>query len=70
MTNIAARHESIRLMIRAINCLLVADGASYRVTDGITITRRDGFTILAIREVTPAEAVEVRPPVVNLRARS
>lgn len=42
--------EAIRLLTYAVNVMLRADGASQRVTPKITVTRRNGYTIIAFEE--------------------
>jgi hypothetical protein len=43
--------EALELLAQAANCLLTIQNAPYRVTaDDVIITRRDGYTILALPE--------------------
>lgn len=47
--------EGLALMIRAVNILLAAQNRPYRVRDGdIIMTRRDGFTFVAMPETRDA----------------
>lgn len=47
--------EALHLMVKAINCLLMAQNRPYRVTaKDIVMSRRDGFTFLAIPETRDA----------------
>lgn len=47
--------EAIALLVRAVNALLMAEGQPYRVTaDDLVMTRRDGYTFVALRETRDA----------------
>lgn len=47
--------QALALIAQATNCLLMAQGAAYRVTAAdIVITRRRGFTLLALPETRNA----------------
>lgn len=52
--------EAIQLLVVAVNVLLMADGSTQRVTSNITITRRDGYTIIAFEEQQPGD---IPPPI-------
>ncbi len=52
--------EAIQLLTVAVNVLLLADGSTQRVTPNITVTRRDGYTIIAFEEMPPGD---VPPPI-------
>ena len=55
MTRQLMSAEAINLLVRSVNILLAANGAPYRVTsDDITMIRRDGFTLVALRETRQA----------------
>lgn len=46
------QRETVRLVIRAVNTLLAAHNAGYLVEgDDVTITRRGGYTVIALREM-------------------
>lgn len=52
--------DAVRLLARAVNIMLEADGSPQRVTaHDVTVTRRDGYTIIALRETTN----DVQPPI-------
>jgi len=52
--------DAVRLLARAVNIMLEADGSPQRVTaHDVTVTRRDGYTIIALRETTG----DVQPPI-------
>lgn len=57
------QRETVRLVIRAVNTLLAAHGAGYQLeSDNVTITRRGGYTVIAIQETAAdATAPKVRP---------
>lgn len=66
MTSRALQRETIALTARAINTMLEAHGADYRVrADDVVITRRNGRVIIALVECRP-DAQRVPPPRVNL----
>jgi len=52
--------EAINLLATAVNVLLMADGSTQRVTSNITVTRRNGYTIIAFEEAAPGD---VPPPI-------
>lgn len=52
--------DAVRLLARAVNIMLEADGSPQRVTaHDITVTRRDGYTIIALRE----KPGDIQPPI-------
>ena len=61
-----AQREAIRLIVRALNIILAAQGEGYRVKGEVTITRYQGYTIIAVPETTPDQAVDCNPPIVNI----
>lgn len=62
----ALQRETLSLVARAINTMLEAHGADYRVrADDIVITRRGGRVFIALTECRP-DAQRVPPPRVNL----
>lgn len=65
MIDDTAQLQSIRLLVRSVNCWLAASGANYRVAGDVVVTRKDGVTFLALRETATAK---IRPPVVNMRS--
>ena len=63
MTRQLMSAEAINLLVRAVNILLAANGAPYRVTsDDITMTRRAGHTLIALRERETADGRRISPP--------
>lgn len=52
--------EAIRLLTYAVNVMLRADGASQRVNPKITVTRHNGYTIIAFEEQQPGD---IPPPI-------
>lgn len=55
--------EAIRLLAYAVNVMLRADGAAQRVTPKITVTRRNGYTIIAFEEKPHPPTGDVPPPI-------
>lgn len=51
---------ALQLLARAVNTMLAADGSTQRVTSNITVTRRNGYTIIAFEEAAPGD---VPPPI-------
>ncbi len=43
--------EALSLLIRAVNLVLAARGERYRLTADTIWSRRDGWTLIALREV-------------------
>lgn len=51
MTRQLLTAEAISLLVRSVNILLAANDESYRVTwDNLTMTRRGGYTLIALQE--------------------
>lgn len=48
------QQDAAQLIIRAVNALLTAEGQSYRVTDDFRISRRNGYTLIALPETQDA----------------
>lgn len=55
--------EAIRLVAYAVNVMLRADSSPQRVTPNITVTRRDGYTIIAFEEMPHPPTGDVPPPI-------
>lgn len=65
-----AKQEATDLVIRAVNALLTAEGRPYRVAADMTMSRINGYTLLALRETQ--DAVDWRhcaPPIDRQEAR-
>ena len=55
MTQQQQINEALALIVKATNCLLMAQNVAYRVTtQDIIMTRRDGYTLLALPETRDA----------------
>ncbi|MBK9276513.1 MAG: hypothetical protein IPM49_18515 [Flavobacteriales bacterium] len=50
-------------MAYAVNVMLRADSSPQRVTPNITVTRRDGYTIIAFEETPGEPPGDVPPPI-------
>lgn len=55
--------DAIRLLTYAVNVMLRADGASQRVNPKITVTRHNGYTIIAFEETPGEPPGDVPPPI-------
>lgn len=61
--------SGLKLIVFAVNMWLAAQGATYRVTADVIHSRRDGYTLLALKETTNAADYRggVNPPINNMR---
>jgi hypothetical protein len=60
------RRQLAHTFARAVNIMLTAEGLDYRVRGDVILSRRNGYTVIAIRECLPDE-VEIAPPIVHIR---
>ena len=66
----STKQEAADLVIRAVNALLTAEGEPYRVAAELTMSRVNGYTLLALLETQ--DAVDWRhcaPPIDRQEAR-